>query len=100
MTSKFLPINKREKKTCVRSPLLKRIRKSFPVKGERGLVTFGMLLRAASGAPWDQTPCFSTQGSDGICLAVTSIFFSLSFSKNKVCGRSRRSFVSLDTFQS
>lgn len=52
------------------------------------------------GDPQDQTPYISTQGSDSVCLAMMSFLCFLSFSNNRVGGRSRRGFMSLDTLSS
>lgn len=75
-------------------------------KGKRGFVSVGILFPAAwplgrpSGDPWDQIPYISTQGSDSICWAITSFLyvclFVLSSSNNRIGGKSRKGFMSLD----
>ena len=70
MTSAFLPISQKEKRTCITSKTF------FP--GQRltqGLVTFGILSPAMSVDPEDQTPFVSTQGTDSIYWLLPLIYF-------------------------
>lgn len=63
MTSMFVPISQKEKRTCITSKTF------FP--GQRltkGPVTFGILSAAVSVDPGDPTPCASTQGPDSCYL--------------------------------